>query len=69
MKFEEVAERTMHRPAVYPDDVDPCTRDLVDRMLAKDPRQRITIADIKAHSYFDDMCVVYLFLARGLTII
>ncbi|KIP05675.1 hypothetical protein PHLGIDRAFT_73927 [Phlebiopsis gigantea 11061_1 CR5-6] len=58
MKFEDVAERTMHQPAAYPDDVDACTRDLFDRMLAKDPRQRITIPDIKAHPYFDHMSVV-----------
>ena len=55
MPAQEVNRRVLNLPLTFPSWVDSKPRDLIARMLEKDPRHRITIPEIKAHPYFRDM--------------
>lgn len=39
------------------DEISSVAKDLLHRMLAKDPRARISLDEIKAHAFFDGMYV------------
>jgi serine/threonine protein kinase len=47
-----VKEPLVFRPS---DDIPPVTRSLLEGLLAKRPRDRLSMAEIKAHPYFQDM--------------
>ena len=47
-----LTETLVFRPS---DNLSPVTRGLLEGLLAKCPRDRLSIAEIKAHPYFQDM--------------
>ena len=52
MSVTEVTQRTLTVPVTFPPQAGPRTRDILTRMLEKDPRRRITIPEIKSHPFF-----------------
>ena len=49
--MKELAEKIQKEPLVIPKETEPGLRDLLCKMLEKDPQNRITIAQIKAHPW------------------
>ena len=52
---EDIFDRILRRDIVWPDDMDPAARDLIDRLLTVDPAARLGhrgAAEVKAHPFF-----------------
>ena len=52
MSATEVAQRVSTVPVGFPPHAGPRTRDILTKMLEKDPKRRITIPEIKSHPFF-----------------
>lgn len=54
---EDIKRCVLKEPLVFrpSDDLSPVARALLEGLLAKRPRDRLSIAEIKAHPYFRDM--------------
>mmetsp|Transcript_3186 Transcript_3186/g.6021 ORF Transcript_3186/g.6021 Transcript_3186/m.6021 type:complete len:533 (-) Transcript_3186:449-2047(-) len=48
----ELCEAIKRNPVVFPSTVSPHARDLISKMLEKDPGRRATIEDIRSHTWF-----------------
>jgi serine/threonine protein kinase len=48
---KELADKVQNEPLVIPKETDPGLRDLITKLLEKDPDKRITISGIKVHPW------------------
>ena len=55
MSVEEINHRALNTRLTLPPYFNNYTRNLVARMLERDPRYRITIAEMKEHPWFRNM--------------
>jgi serine/threonine protein kinase len=55
----DIKYRVLNEPLVFrpTDDISPVTRALLEGLLAKHPRNRLTLEQIKSHPYFQDVYV------------
>ncbi|GJE87873.1 serine/threonine-protein kinase [Phanerochaete sordida] len=55
MPIEEVHRCTLENCLIFPTGVDGKLRDLIWRMLTREPHRRITLPEIKTHAFFNDV--------------
>lgn len=55
MPVEEVHRCTLENCLIFPTGVDGKLRDLIWRMLTREPHRRITLPEIKTHAFFNDV--------------